>query len=252
MKLHRLETILPVLLLSAALLAPGAIAQVSPGDMVSGTLQQTNNPGTHNVTLYNVPAGKHFVLTDFNFSYTLLLSTNTTTTTLTLRENGVDRWVWRTLQSVSPVWLLWPVEKSFATGLAFGPGTQVNLNLVMGGNNSTSWSVSWAGYLAPAAAAAIPELEPGPSQALRVDPSPARSGTTIRFDLAEPAPVVLAVYDVQGRRVRTLLEGPLGAGSHAAAWDGTDDRGEPVGDGVYFAQLQTAGLNETRKIPFVR
>jgi flagellar hook assembly protein FlgD len=74
-------------------------------------------------------------------------------------------------------------------------------------------------------------------------PNPFQSRTTITFDLARSAPVSLVVYDVSGRRVRTLVDGAaeLGAGAHTADWNGLDDGGRRVPAGLYFARLEARG-----------
>jgi uncharacterized repeat protein (TIGR01451 family) len=80
-------------------------------------------------------------------------------------------------------------------------------------------------------------------------PNPFSASTAIRFAVpGQGADVTLAVYDVSGRRVRTLARGFTPAGEHAVAWDGSDEGGERVGAGIYFARLQSAGFRETRKL----
>lgn len=83
-------------------------------------------------------------------------------------------------------------------------------------------------------------------------PNPLSGTGEIRFTLPTATRARLALYDAAGRRVRTLLEAPLGAGPHAIAWDGRDDRRAQVASGVYFAKL-TAGSAERRaKVVLVR
>ncbi|MGH2570836.1 MAG: T9SS type A sorting domain-containing protein, partial [bacterium] len=86
------------------------------------------------------------------------------------------------------------------------------------------------------AAARTPSLLPNA-------PNPFRAGTTISFSLAEPAPVSLRIYDVQGRLVARLLDAePRAAGSHSLAW-----RPES-GAGVYFVRLETPHGSASRKL----
>src|SRR5439155_14883219 len=68
-------------------------------------------------------------------------------------------------------------------------------------------------------------------------PNPARAGTAFRFALPAAGPVALELFDLSGRRVRTLVRGVLGAGSHTVAWHGHDDGGAPVPSGVLFARF---------------
>jgi hypothetical protein len=71
-------------------------------------------------------------------------------------------------------------------------------------------------------------------------PNPFNPRTSLRFALTRDAEVLLAVYDLRGRRVTTLLDGPLAAGEHGVTWDGVDDSGRPLPSGTYLCRL-TAG-----------
>ncbi len=86
-------------------------------------------------------------------------------------------------------------------------------------------------------------LSPKPLPAVtafgRIAPNPVRESANIGFALARGGNVSLAIYGVDGRRVRTLLEGVRDAGEYQLAWDGRDDGGSPVAAGVYFARLAT-------------
>jgi hypothetical protein len=73
-------------------------------------------------------------------------------------------------------------------------------------------------------------------------PNPFNPSTTIGFSVSQSGPVVLDIYDLTGRHVRTLLRGGVAAGNHSVQWDGRDDRGSSVGSGVYFYRLR-AGAN---------
>jgi len=79
-------------------------------------------------------------------------------------------------------------------------------------------------------------------------PNPFNPRTTIRFDLATHAHARLAIHDVSGRLVRTLVDGPLPAGEHEARWDGRDARGERVASGVYLCRLQAGGYRAAGKL----
>lgn len=77
-------------------------------------------------------------------------------------------------------------------------------------------------------------------------PNPFRSSTRVRYTLGRSAPVVVAVYDVRGRRVRTLVDAREPRGERSVVWDGRDDRGVAVPSGVYLLRLTTPGIRETR------
>jgi len=71
-------------------------------------------------------------------------------------------------------------------------------------------------------------------------PTPFVSSTTLEFSLAARGEAELKIFGVDGRVVRTLVQGEQGAGVHRLAWDGRDDAGRRVPAGLYFARL-TAG-----------
>ncbi len=81
-------------------------------------------------------------------------------------------------------------------------------------------------------------------------PNPFRPSTAIFFDVAGEAsgPVEVAVFDVGGRRVKTLVDGPLDPGQYELRWDGRDDSGSRLASGVYFLRLETSGGRDSRKM----
>ncbi len=83
-------------------------------------------------------------------------------------------------------------------------------------------------------------------------PNPFNPSTTISFSLPAPGHATLAVYDIAGRKVRTLVSGPMTAGEHAVAWDGRDDGGKPVASGVYLTRLVAGERVATGRMALVR
>lgn len=84
--------------------------------------------------------------------------------------------------------------------------------------------------------------DPPPTVTLApVAPNPARDGCAVRFTIATPGTVRLEVLDAAGRRVRTLREGALAAGTHSIAWDGHDSDRRRTAPGLYFVRLSTPG-----------
>jgi hypothetical protein len=79
-------------------------------------------------------------------------------------------------------------------------------------------------------------------------PNPFNPTTTIRFTLPAPAKVNLAVFDVSGRRVITLVDRVMPEGLSSVAWDGRDRRGSQVSSGVYFYRIVEGSNVETRKM----
>ncbi len=83
-------------------------------------------------------------------------------------------------------------------------------------------------------------------------PNPMFGATTVQFELPESTLVRLNIYDVRGRRVTTLANRTMSAGSHALRWNGNDQDGSRVAQGVYFYELKAAGQTRTRKMMVVR
>ncbi len=80
-------------------------------------------------------------------------------------------------------------------------------------------------------------------------PNPACGATVLAFGLARASSVDLAIYSVDGRRVRNLFQGTREAGFHQQPWDGTDDAGRRLGAGVYYAALTTGdGVRQSRTV----
>jgi len=65
-------------------------------------------------------------------------------------------------------------------------------------------------------------------------PNPFNASTLVSFALPRPAAATVAVYDVLGRRIRTLTDQAFAAGKHSVRWDGADDQNRSVASGVYF------------------
>ncbi len=80
-------------------------------------------------------------------------------------------------------------------------------------------------------------------------PNPFNPAVVIPLDLAtDAAGVSLTVYDVLGRRVRQVWDGPLGAGSHRFTWNGRDEVGRNVAAGVYLYRVEVDGQVGAKKM----
>jgi len=86
---------------------------------------------------------------------------------------------------------------------------------------------------------------------LRAGPNPFNPQTRLAFVMPEPGWARLAVYDVAGRRLALLHEGPLAAGEHRFEWSTTGPRAN-AGSGVYFARLETLGQSLHQKLVVVK
>ena len=128
---------------------------------------------------------------------------------------------------------------------SFGFTKQGAGSRLAGTSAATDWSVVWSeADEAPALAASARAADVG---ALSAHPNPTRGAATLSFDLAAPADVRLAVYDVLGRQVALLQDGTLDAGAHALVFDGTD-----LPSGTYVYRLATDGAVQTGRLTLAR
>ncbi len=76
---------------------------------------------------------------------------------------------------------------------------------------------------------------------------------TLRFHIPQSTTDTrLGVFDITGRLVRRLHDGPIKPGSHALFWDARDEAGAPVASGVYFVRLEAGARREMRRVVLVR
>jgi len=83
-------------------------------------------------------------------------------------------------------------------------------------------------------------------------PNPTRGTTTLGFDLPQRTHVDLAIYDLAGRKVKSIASGTLDAGRWRERWDSTNEDGTQVPAGLYFARFNTSGLQRTERLVVVR
>ena len=127
----------------------------------------------------------------------------------------------------------------------------------MSASRSTAPGGSWRASAARRSPSQSPLLGVGPggTQALslaRSRPNPAFGSAAIAFTLPRAGHARLAVYDLAGARVRTLVDGETPAGNGAVVWDGRDSHGDPVRSGAYFYRLEFDGRTVTRRLVLMR
>lgn len=102
-------------------------------------------------------------------------------------------------------------------------------------------------------------LEDTPAEALpngfelkQNHPNPFNPTTRISFTIPESEHVSLQIFNVTGRKVKTLVDGDLAAGEHTYEWDSTDDSGARVATGVYFYRLTAGDVTATKKMTLIK
>lgn len=87
-------------------------------------------------------------------------------------------------------------------------------------------------------------------------PNPFNPQTTIVFDLSsfktDAIPVTLSVYDLTGKKIRTLYNGTLNAQTHRFIWNGRNDAGQLVPSGIYLYRLVSPQVTVTKKMAFMK
>lgn len=86
------------------------------------------------------------------------------------------------------------------------------------------------------------------SQLISANPNPFNPTTTISFALQEEGNARVEVYNLKGQKVKTILSKQLNAGKHQVDWNGTDEKGNICGSGIYFYSLHTAKTRELKKM----
>jgi hypothetical protein len=83
-------------------------------------------------------------------------------------------------------------------------------------------------------------------------PNPCAHGTEISFRVPRPGRVLLRLYSIDGRLVRTLIDEVRPSGVQAVRWDGKDDAGQKAASGVYCYRLTAGGVEESRRLVLLR
>ncbi len=88
--------------------------------------------------------------------------------------------------------------------------------------------------------------------ALQNYPNPFNPSTEIVFNMAREGHASLEIFDVQGTRITTLVNGNVPAGPNQVTWNGRDSRGTTMATGVYFYRLVTQDAALTRKMVLLK
>jgi hypothetical protein len=150
---------------------------------------------------------------------------------------------------------------SAVMGSAGSPGSSSHylLNMTMGqptpieiGSSSSKilfagfWGVDWI----PTPADKLPTV-------FRDDlfqnfPNPFNPLTTIEYSVAKSGPVRIVIFDVDGRRIKTLVNENISPGRHRTIWDGRNERGVTVSSGIYFYRIEIGSYISIRKMVVLR
>lgn len=83
-------------------------------------------------------------------------------------------------------------------------------------------------------------------------PNPTRGATRLDYEIERTGTARLEIYNLNGQRIRTLLDGPAEAGTGSVTWDGRTASGDRAPAGAYFARLSSAGKVANQRIMLLR
>jgi flagellar hook assembly protein FlgD len=83
-------------------------------------------------------------------------------------------------------------------------------------------------------------------------PNPFNSETEIKYGLPERSSVYISVYNILGKKVRTIKDGIEDSGYYSVNWDGRDDNGDLLASGMYFYVFASDDNYLTRKMMFLK
>ena len=83
-------------------------------------------------------------------------------------------------------------------------------------------------------------------------PNPFNPVTAIRYDLPEGSHVRIMIYDLMGRKIRTLVDMDQKAGYRSIQWNATNDLGQPVSAGMYLYTIQAGDFRQTKKMVLLK
>ena len=98
----------------------------------------------------------------------------------------------------------------------------------------------------------VPQLVTSEYQLNQNYPNPFNPVTTLRYDLPEQTHVNIIIYDMLGRKIRTLINEQQDPGYKSLIWNATNDYGKPVSAGIYLYQIQAGEYISTKKMVLLK
>ncbi len=83
-------------------------------------------------------------------------------------------------------------------------------------------------------------------------PNPFNSKTAIEYSLPKESQVKIAIYNILGQRVKTLVDQGKSRGHQRVFWDGKNEKGKSVSSGIYLYRMETEGFVETKKMLYLK
>jgi len=190
-------------------------------------------------------AGYHSIETGY---YTYLYAS------MFLHESPFSLYYWFEPEPVDRVMLLTPstfdlmrplqIDSILLDGMDYTTFEGASRQLMIPAHTGGEFMVTFS----PGSAIAIDEYEPPQSPLLSTPyPNPFNPNTLLTLQVEHPGHVDLTVYDVQGRKVKTLLSSDLGTGTYALTWNGANTSGQIAAGGIYLFKASMGGQVFTQK-----
>jgi PKD repeat protein len=110
-----------------------------------------------------------------------------------------------------------------------------------------------AGSLPIEASAPVKIKNTGPTAVSAfASPNPFNPATSVKYSLRKGGEVSVRIFSLDGRLVKTLVEGPAAAGTHEVLWDGRDNSGSSVRSGMYFVKTTSGGESAIFKLSLLK
>lgn len=148
------------------------------------------------------------------------------------------------------------VDPMFRTGAGYYspqyPGTQTKIHGWTGRGHQIYLHTEW--LLSQDATSVISTKKELPNELSLTQnyPNPFNGETVIKFSLPRQEKVEITVYNIQGKRVRTLVSRSFEAGTHSVTWDGMDQKGNLGASGVYIYKLTAGKSTRYREMVFLK
>ncbi|HEX7878345.1 MAG TPA: FlgD immunoglobulin-like domain containing protein [Candidatus Eisenbacteria bacterium] len=152
-------------------------------------------------------------------------------------------------------WIIEPIDQSGTVGEAIDFGIDATGRRHIVFYDATNRRLRYATAAGDPPIVGVPDDPTGGAAVLQlgaVNPNPVTTVTWIPFTTAAPGELELTIVDVSGRRVATPHRGFEAAGAHSIPWDGTDDSGRRLPNGIYFARVTTTTETGTTKLVLAR
>lgn len=106
----------------------------------------------------------------------------------------------------------------------------------------------WCVFLRLGPASGLVPFDAFWNELMQNSPNPFNPRTTIRFSVAEVSLVSLSVFNIQGRKIKTLVDAIMRPGLHSIVWDATDEAGDRVASGVYHYRAEIGRYSSVKKM----